>query len=52
MTKERSEISHIVQKAEEYLKKFDNRELVMTPEAGKKEILIQRSCYKIYRCLR
>ena len=37
MTKERSEISHIVQKAEEYLKKFDDRELVTTPEAGKKK---------------
>ena len=37
MTKERSEISHMVQKAEEYLKKFDDRELVTTPEAGRKK---------------
>ena len=37
MTKEGSEISHMVQKAEEYLKKFDDRELVTTPEAGKKK---------------
>ena len=36
MTKERNEISHIVQKAEEYLKEFDDRELVTTLEAGKR----------------
>ena len=38
MTEERREINHMVQKAEEYLKKFDDGELVTTPEAGKKKM--------------
>jgi len=41
MTKERSEKRYIVQKAEEYLKKYDDRELVTTPEAREMKFSFQ-----------